>query len=128
MVVLGIEGLGILIYVLLFLGMFMSRTKGQTNGGDHNPARPRPSQFFLLLSCIYAVVMLELYVKRNKHLEIQDSDETWTFGQIISLVMIASTFNEVLHFLLAFIPSLSSHLQRDEETNAGTALDAVTIR
>jgi len=49
MVVLGMEGIGILLYLVLLLGMFVSRTKAQTNGGDHNSSRLKPSQFLLLL-------------------------------------------------------------------------------
>lgn len=67
-------------------------------------------------------------VKRNSHLEIQDGDETWTFGQILSLVMIANSFNEVLHFLLVFVPSLFSRPQKDEETDHDIALDVVATR
>lgn len=49
MVVLGMEGIGILLYILLFLGMFMSKTKSQTSGGDSNSSQLKPSHFLLLL-------------------------------------------------------------------------------
>ncbi|KAF9555926.1 hypothetical protein CPC08DRAFT_752789 [Agrocybe pediades] len=59
----------------------------------------------LPLSAIYGIVMLELYVKRNRHLfqdPLELSQETaWSFGQVLSIVMILSTMNELFHFGLS---------------------------
>jgi len=52
------------------------------------------------LAAIYGVVMLELYETRNKHL-VAGGENQWTFGQIMALVQIISTFNEMLHFIIS---------------------------
>jgi len=48
--------------------------------------------------------MLELYVKRNRSLfqdPAQLSQElSWSFGQVLSIVMVLSTLNEISHFAL----------------------------
>ncbi|KAI9465488.1 hypothetical protein BJY52DRAFT_1220719 [Lactarius psammicola] len=57
-----------------------------------------------LLSAIYATTMLELTVQRNSraHGGVVDVDESWVFGQILSVVMIFANMNEVIHFLFGF--------------------------
>lgn len=49
MIVLGLEGLGILIYLLSLFGMFVARTKAQVPVEGHSSSRLRPSQFILFL-------------------------------------------------------------------------------
>ncbi|KAF8330677.1 hypothetical protein F5887DRAFT_1178591 [Amanita rubescens] len=58
------------------------------------------SQLAKPLTVVYGVVMLELYEKLNKHL-LSSGEQQWTFGQIMALVQIISTVNEVFHFLMS---------------------------
>lgn len=46
---------------------------------------------------------------RNKQL-VATGEQEWTFGQIMALVQIISTFNEMLHFLISLFSS-----NKDEE-------------
>ncbi|KAI9443222.1 hypothetical protein H4582DRAFT_2054282 [Lactarius indigo] len=60
-----------------------------------------------VLSAIYSTVMLELMVQRNsmsgKHGGKVDVDDSWAFGQILSVVMIFANMNEVIHFLFGYV-------------------------
>ncbi|KAF8341134.1 hypothetical protein F5887DRAFT_919124 [Amanita rubescens] len=58
------------------------------------------SQLAKPLTVVYGVVMLELYEKLNKHL-LSSGEQQWTFRQIMALVQIISTVNEVFHFLMS---------------------------
>ncbi|KAF8478158.1 hypothetical protein DFH94DRAFT_82769 [Russula ochroleuca] len=64
-----------------------------------------------VFSAIYATVMLELTVSRNAaHFQngtdiasgVVQVDNTWAFGQVLSVVMIFVNVNEILHFLFGF--------------------------
>jgi len=59
---------------------------------------------------IYGIVMLELYVRRNKHW-FTDEEQRWTFGQIFALVQILGTMNEVLHCLISSAPKMKTRMQ-----------------
>jgi len=51
-------------------------------------------------------------VKRNTIVEAGETD--WSFGQILSVVMIVTSLNEVMHFVLALLrPERKS--EREEE-------------
>ncbi|KAH8998576.1 hypothetical protein EDB92DRAFT_1835966 [Lactarius akahatsu] len=58
-----------------------------------------------ILSAIYSAVMLELMVHRNSsdHGGKVIVDESWAFGQTLSVVMIFANMNEVIHFLFGYI-------------------------
>jgi len=73
---------------------------GSAGGGGQSSIQKDMIRFSLPLAAIYGVVMLELYENRNKHL-IAGGEDHWTFGQIMALVQIISTFNEVLHFVIS---------------------------
>ncbi|KXN92323.1 hypothetical protein AN958_08554 [Leucoagaricus sp. SymC.cos] len=117
MAVLGLEALGIMLYLLSIGSMFVARGKGEMDTPQQVSSHLRPSQLLLILSCVYAIVMLELYVKRNRRIQGLSNNEAWTFGQIISLVMIANSFNEVVHFLLVCVPSVVPRSRGNEEQN-----------
>jgi len=57
---------------------------------------------FLPLNAIYAIVMLELTVRRNstQHGGIVQVDNTWTFGQTLSLVMFFANIKEIVNWLV----------------------------
>ncbi|KAF5363259.1 hypothetical protein D9756_000221 [Leucocoprinus leucothites] len=112
MIVLSLEVLGLLVHLLLLLSIFVARRTAQIEAHpiQHHASRFRPSQIPLILSYIYAIIMLELYIVRNEKFQASPDNppETWSFGQILNLAMIANSSNEVVHFLLAYTPSLSS--------------------
>ncbi|KAH9042125.1 hypothetical protein EDB85DRAFT_1918063 [Lactarius pseudohatsudake] len=59
-----------------------------------------------ILSAIYSAVMLELMVHRNNsnhHGGKVIVDDSWAFGQTLSVVMIFANMNEVIHFLFGYI-------------------------
>ncbi|KAI0320202.1 hypothetical protein OF83DRAFT_1106364 [Amylostereum chailletii] len=55
-----------------------------------------------LAAAIYSTVMLELYVKRNKHL-LGPEENDWSFGQVLSMVMILGTLNEVMLYIYSLL-------------------------
>ncbi|KAI0304417.1 hypothetical protein B0F90DRAFT_1815748 [Multifurca ochricompacta] len=76
---------------------------------DNEEEEPEKTWYFsisipLFLSAIYSTVMLELTVRRNStnHHGVVTVDNSWAFGQILSVVMIVANLNEVLHFLFGF--------------------------
>ncbi|KAF8632036.1 hypothetical protein AX15_002081 [Amanita polypyramis BW_CC] len=101
--------------------MARSSSHGEGGGGGystHSGLQEQSMKFGKPLAVIYGVVMLELYVKRNRHL-IGDGEQQWTFGQIMALVQIISTANEILHFLMSFCsPGEEEESYSDEETAA----------
>ncbi|KAI9448635.1 hypothetical protein BJY52DRAFT_309648 [Lactarius psammicola] len=54
---------------------------------------------FLLTVAISSTVMLQLLVERNRHL-VLPGETDWSFGQVLSLVMIVASLREVLNFLI----------------------------
>ncbi|KAJ3566785.1 hypothetical protein NP233_g6792 [Leucocoprinus birnbaumii] len=108
--------LRILWIVVLSLEVLAQRMgNAEPNPGRH---RFRASQLPLIISYIYAIIMLELYIVRNEGIQNDEngnSPSAWSFGQVINVVMIASSGNEVIHFLLAYASSLFSRSDRDEE-------------
>ncbi|KAF9555925.1 hypothetical protein CPC08DRAFT_711596 [Agrocybe pediades] len=89
-------------------------TRGQSESQDVSLNIAAP------LSAIYGIVMLELYVKRNRHLfqdPLELSQETaWSFGQVLSIVMIISTMNELFHFALNLC--MDTDYEREESNTA----------
>ncbi|KAF8341135.1 hypothetical protein F5887DRAFT_385657 [Amanita rubescens] len=73
---------------------------GSAGGGGRSSLRKNTVKYSKPLAAIYGVVMLELYENRNKHL-VAGGEDQWTFGQIMALVQIISTFNEMLHFVIS---------------------------
>ncbi|KAH9011989.1 hypothetical protein EDB84DRAFT_988567 [Lactarius hengduanensis] len=63
------------------------------------PNASRMLSVFLLTVAISSTVMLQLLVKRNRHL-ILPGETDWAFGQVLSLVMIVVSLREVLNFLI----------------------------
>lgn len=76
----------------------------------------------LLLSAIYSTVMLELTVRRNAAKLLPNGtniasgvvqvDESWAFGQVLAVVMIIASVNEVVHFLFDFFARSRRRLAR----------------
>jgi len=93
------------------------------------PASLKPWYFSiswtLLFSAIYATVMLELTVQRNAANVLPGGtnaasgvvqvDDTWAFGQVLSVVMIIANINEVLHFFFAFLARRRSRTARERQ-------------
>ncbi|KAK2462573.1 hypothetical protein APHAL10511_005416 [Amanita phalloides] len=103
-------GLGITLGLLLLVPMASCACYcliGSTVGsGRRSSTSERSLRFAKPLAAIYGVVMLELYEKRNKHL-IGSGEQQWTFGQIMALVQIISTFNENGEILARLTPKAS---------------------
>ncbi|PFH45914.1 hypothetical protein AMATHDRAFT_51390 [Amanita thiersii Skay4041] len=101
---LWMAGLGITLSLMIVLPLIASCTllfgtpKYHTTDSSSNQV----SVFSLgnLLSPVYGIANLELYVKANKAL-LTDGEETLSFGQIFALVMIISIAAEILHFVIA---------------------------
>ncbi|KAI0067342.1 hypothetical protein BV25DRAFT_1819666 [Artomyces pyxidatus] len=85
----------------------------QSPSGQYSSVRSFP----LFLSAIYATIMLELMVHRNKHIVDESQEQQWTFGQVLALVMIVTSLNEVVHFLFAI--GFRSRKGRAEPEGAG---------
>ncbi|KAI0058895.1 hypothetical protein BV25DRAFT_1187017 [Artomyces pyxidatus] len=77
---------------------------------------------FPLLSAIYATVVLELIVHRNRHVVDESQEEQWTFGQVLALVMIITSLNEVVHFFFGLLSRSRKDRAADPE---GTCLETV---
>lgn len=97
---------GLVVYVIVYTCFKMAATRGEhpmmtMQGAGEEQASSRSFYFSLglLLPAVYSVVTAELLAKRNTI--VQPGEGAWTFGQILSLVMIISSLNEVLHFILS---------------------------
>jgi len=76
----------------------------------------------LLLSAIYSTVMLELTVHRNTAKLLPNGtniasgvvqvEKSWVFGQVLAVVMIIASVNEVVHFLFDFFARSRRRLAR----------------
>ncbi|KAF8986307.1 hypothetical protein BDQ17DRAFT_1376230 [Cyathus striatus] len=105
--------LALVIVPMLFTVCLCRRRSGLMVGEEEIPR----TNWSLPLAAVYDVVMLELYVKRNRHLIASSSEEqAWTFGQIITIVMILSTLNELLHFMINSYFMFSAAGRRDMES------------
>jgi hypothetical protein len=68
-------------------------------------------RFSRLLTAVYGIAMLELYMSRNKHL-IAAGEEQWSFGQIMALVQIFGIMNEVVHCVISNAPKVKKRIQK----------------
>ena len=59
----------------------------------------------------YTVVLNLPQVRRNKHL-ITDGEQQWTFGQIMALVQLFGTTNEIVHCLISNAPRIKARIQK----------------
>ncbi|KAF8625964.1 hypothetical protein AX17_006689 [Amanita inopinata Kibby_2008] len=102
---LWMAGLGISLAFLIFFPLLVcmcsclvNSGSGSWGSGGYSSGEPRKLKVSLFAG-IYAVIMLELYVKRNKNL-IAEGENQWSFGQIYALIMILATLNEFAHFII----------------------------
>lgn len=88
--------------------------------------------FTFLFSSIYSAVMLELTVHRNKAGNVTkrpdgtiqniagpgvvDVDNKWEFGQVLAVVMILASANEILHFFFGFLARRKLARKRQAQT------------
>jgi len=64
-------------------------------------SRVLPFQLWIVkaLNGTYGVVMLELYVRRNRHL-LGPGEQNWTFGQILALTQIIGMIHDIYNYLV----------------------------
>ncbi|KAF8270785.1 hypothetical protein EI94DRAFT_1721914 [Lactarius quietus] len=83
--------------------------------GEETGESERGWYFFISLPqfviAIYSTVMLELTVQRNslQHGGIVGVNNTWAFGQTLSVVMIFANINEIVNFVVGYISRRRKH-------------------